>query len=1134
MGKPSYLRGREDAKILLNALLSFVDDVEESKDIKADWQDDHQLWVRHSTLEGLAELTNSLDVEAIRNALNCLIALGILEDKREATNSRTRTNSKVWRFAVKFPSIDKETNLNCLFRSGGEWDKRREAKKSKPRKVSNPSAAKSHSIDWREVCIAMLKSQQEAARLRRKATEQGFEINVYVPLGLVERQQQQRRQLNEQPDRANVYELTQEVIVKTYEHDAFLQEVIAQQSSGNNKHIAVIGEPGAGKTTLLSTIASFIQNNTQDLPICISLANLQGRTIEEYLLKQWLTDAMKLVKSDVVVTPEIERQLIECFAKERVWLLLDGVDEMGENSPVQALTKINRELTASLRQARVVLTCRLNVWDAQVNNTLTGFNTYKTQEFKPEQIDDFIQQWFERAGDLAKGKTLQDKLKATQHENIRKLVTNPLRLSLLCQTFYLDKQGELPETKAALYQRFTFYFYEWKSELSPELCNSDDLKDELHQALSKLAFAGINSPARFRLRRSLARQEMREELFKLACDVGWLNLVDRVAETDEEVYAFFHPNFQEYFAALKVDDWHEFLNHVPANPTQGTYRIFKPQWKEVILLWFGREDVKNEEKEAFIQILVEFDDKFQNLYWYQAYFLAAVGIKEFNNCRHSAEIVQQVVKWTFGYFDTAKQVWLSFIPLNTKACILLKETIHKQVIIALTELLHFLQDEQIRRKISEKNGTSYDKIKIAEVSLTLLDFCPENSKANEALKELIHNSDDFFVPPFWLRNIEFNAQVEVVRRHVFLNSLHNHQPSEIRKKEISYRPEEIIDLIDLINRTEDSNPKQYEYRLRLEEIVTRNPQAIPPVVEVIKRSLSSNLENDYYPLFKAIECLVKIGSCSSEGISILMDVVSSKSNYGNYAIKEKAIGALGIVGVGNKDVFKFLLNLLHNENMQGLRWNSLGSLGSILSGDMFSLAVSHLRGYLEDSVYHNYRALYVECYLILWHCAQNIAYPDFYQAWHQGNSKEISLNHLELPQRLQAAIKNDPQLSQNIHLICIDTSKFIESDNPAAEIYAEMVNQGCPERASGEANNMSGLKVYFKLLKTDKRVVLVFHPGATNPTGEATYSHAFLNAISKFEGAVCLISDLIPNYSTLKVFTSHQSVDEILEWLRCC
>ncbi len=286
--------------------------------------------------------------------------------------SKNKKNTPYWIFTLtlKHKEASIEDNLSAV--------KEKLQLETVPQ-VIDPST----SIDWREVCITRLKNQQEEIEQRRKATEQGFEINVYVPLGLVKRKQQQRRQLDEQRDRENVYELTEEVIVKTYEHDAFLLEVIAQQPAENNQHIAIIGEPGAGKTTLLSTIAAFIKDKTQDLPIFISLANLQGITIEEYLLKQWLPDAIRLVESDVMVTPEIERQLIESFGKRGVWLLLDGVDEMGENTSGQALAKINQELTASLRQARVVLTCRLNVWDNKVSNPLTRFDTYKTQEFKP-------------------------------------------------------------------------------------------------------------------------------------------------------------------------------------------------------------------------------------------------------------------------------------------------------------------------------------------------------------------------------------------------------------------------------------------------------------------------------------------------------------------------------------------------------------------------------------------------------------------------------------------------------------------------------------------------------------------------------------------------------------------------------
>ncbi|MEA5564966.1 NACHT domain-containing protein [Anabaena sp. UHCC 0399] len=850
-------------------------------------------------------------------------------------------------------------------------------------------------INWREVCTAMLESQQEAARLRRKATEQGFEINVYVPLGLVERKQQQRRQLNEQRDRENVYELTQEVIVKTYEHDAFLQEVITQQPSENNKHIAIIGEPGAGKTTLLSTIAFFIKDKTQDLPICISLANLQGRTIEEYLLKQWLTEAMRLVKSDVVVTPEIEHQLLACFGKERVWLLLDGVDEMGENSPAEALAKLNRELTASLTQARVVLTCRLNVWDAQVNNTLTGFDTYKTQEFKLEQIDEFIQQWFERAGDLQKGKTLQAKLKETKHENIRKLVTNPLRLSLLCQAFDLDKQGELPETKAALYQRFTRYFYEWKSKLFPELCNSDNLKDELHCALSKLAFAGINSSAIFRLRRSSAHKEMGERLFKLACDVGWLNLVDRLAETDEEVYAFFHPNFQEYFAALKVDYWHEFLNHVPHNPAQGTYRIFEPQWRQPILLWLGRNDIQKEHKDCFLNHLIEFNDQYGILDFYssQAHKLAESGLNEFPESSLNEEILDIIDEdGTPIYarrFDTIPQ-W----------------------VVYLGEPVDFRE--------------SYYKI------YQWLD----NNLVEEISKDLDFN---------WERDFSGELKVKFISNEQYV--------SEIVK----------------IFGQRDEKWKKFLHKIDCSGL---------DILDALIQKLSL------------------IHNSIDELLSELINILKTNVNY--------------ITGFA---VIESLQQILQQENRK----------------EYFSLIVENLSHYVANKHLDPYDF----CFRIVKVCAYNLNYIEFYTAWHKHQNKKINLTQHNLPQCLQATTNNDPRLSQNIHLICIDTSKFIDPDNPASKIYTAIFKAGCPKCPDGTPKTMAELQTYWDLLETDKRVVLVFHSGATNNKGEERYSNVFLNAISKFEGKICLISDPIPDYNTLKVFTHSQSVDEILEWLGC-
>jgi hypothetical protein len=149
---------------------------------------------------------------------------------------------------------------------------------------------------------------------------------------------------------------------------------------------------------------------------------------------------------------------------------------------------------------------------------------------------------------------------------------------------------------------------------------------------------------------------MGEELFKLATEkLNWLVEVYKDAETGKPVYAFFHPTFQEYFAACAIDDCDYFLNHNNENPNpfvkhndkDCVYRIFEPQWKQVILLWLGRpeEEVPTEQKEAFIEVLLEFEDGCFGLYRYIAHFLAAAGIAELKDCIYADEIVGMLVDW---------------------------------------------------------------------------------------------------------------------------------------------------------------------------------------------------------------------------------------------------------------------------------------------------------------------------------------------------------------------------------------------------------------------------------------------------------------------------------------------------------
>jgi NACHT domain/HEAT repeats len=827
--------------------------------------------------------------------------------------------------------------------------------------INNPDSGKpqeSITINWVELCQATLKRQQESQGLRHKATEKGFEVNVYVPLGLVERKEQSRRSIDDKAEMGEIYPLEKEVISQVYEHDEFLQQVIGKTSSGRNNHVAIIGEPGAGKTTLLGTVASFVlkpnpnqqTEGGENLAIFISLASLQGRTLEDYILKTWLVEAMELV-SDIELTPEIknqlEHQLKQRFKQGGVWLLLDGVDEMGFDSSAKALSTIQKQLTSWLSHARVALTCRLNVWDASLNNPLSGFDTYKTQDFEPEDIVKFIKDWFICAELPQRGEQLQTKLKEAGKERICELVKNPLRLSLLCQIFYLDKQAELPKTKAGLYHKCVRYFYQWKSQ---------DVRNqkELYSALGKLAKAGINSKARFRLSETLGNQEMGENLFKLACDLGWLNLVNRDAETDEPVYAFFHPTFQEYFAACAIEDWDFFLprEHKNKPVKDKPYRIFESQWKEVILLWLGRENVGKQQKEQFINALVEFKDGCNDFYFYKAYFLAAVGIVEFKEYPQAEKIVKQIISW------------IHKVPIKKEIEIIIQQTELPIVIAALVELINSyknyltcncfacIQAISILGKIEKNNPIAID------LSVELIDKYQKEFKHCQATSNLGEIGKD--------NPIAIDALVDLIAnsQNVSTRILAQYLLGEISKD----NPIAIDALVDLIANSQDEYTRSQAAE-SLGKIGKDNPIAIDALVDLI-----ANSQDEYTRLLATVR-LGEIGKDNPIAIDALVYLIANSQDESTRLL---ATVSLGEIGKDNLIAINTLVDLIANSQNKHTRMQAAESLGKIDKDN--PIAINTLVDLIANSQNKYTRMQMTES---LWNCAPNTPYPVFYQAWQQ-------------------------------------------------------------------------------------------------------------------------------------------------------
>ncbi|WYL97594.2 MAG: HEAT repeat domain-containing protein [Gloeotrichia echinulata IR180] len=534
-----------------------------------------------------------------------------------------------------------------------------------------------------------------------------------------------------------------------------------------------------------------------------------------------------------------------------------------------------------------------------------------------------------------------------------------------------SREGNLPDTQAGLYQQFVDDFDQWKRETLPKI--SPTRKQELNKKLGELAKVAIDKEAtRFRLRQEFVTQYLGEDnhedsLLNLALNLGWLNQVGRDADR-KPVYAFFHASFQEYFAAQAIDDWHFFVNHVPENPEQGTYRIFEPQWKQTILLWLGRKNLGKEKKDAFIQALVTFKDGCgiwmwqdvdKGFYDYRAYFLAAAGIAEFRDCSRTDEIVNQIVTRGFGKFKTV---------IENEARTALKQTDRRKAIAALEKLL---------------NSTTVDDRTRWRAAYSLGEIDPGNPQAIAALEKLLNSTtvDDKtrLLAVDSLGEIGTGNPQAIAALVKLLNSTTVDDATlwlaaySLGKIDPG-NPEAIAALVNLLNSTTVDDRTRWRAAYSLGEIGTGNPQAIAALVNLLN---STTVDEDTRTL--AAFSLGQIDPGNQQAIAALVNLLNSTTV--DDQTRTGAAESLGEIGTGNPQAIAALMKLLNSTTVDDeTRRLAAQSLRKIGSPDEVVKAFYEVVKALSGSWLWS-----DDEYDFTWECAQNLPYPKFYQAWHESH-----------------------------------------------------------------------------------------------------------------------------------------------------
>jgi HEAT repeat protein/energy-coupling factor transporter ATP-binding protein EcfA2 len=860
---------------------------------------------------------------AVQDVLDCLKDLDVLVPKPSAKTKG------FWKFSLKLKhqTAEEKDNLKVI-------EDRWKIKIGSVTGETSHETSKNHSLNWQEICRQNLAEQKQ---LTTNPFTNAYGMTpqldeIYVRLAIVERKP------SKPPSRDRPEEKEEEKLIPIAE-ERFFEDVLRQGQSeiSQGRKIAIIGEPGSGKTTRLQKIADGILEEDLGLPIWVSLADLTQPTITQYIEDIWLKQTGQSLTIDALTQQ-----------KHQIWLLLDGLDEMTSKVEMRHVSAL---LGGWVQAARVVVTCRVNVWEAD-KNAFSGFDVFRNLEFNAEQVKEYIRRWFAGIGDVATGESLEAALAESENSRLKDLIQNPLLLWMLCLIWQTG--GGLPETQAGLYAQFVDWVYRWKAD--EEIL---DQREAIDKALARLALAAMEQKdevSRLRLRESWVLKVLESRpIFEAVKKLGWLNRVERFPEA---ICVFYHATFQEYFAALAVKDWNDFLprNHVDFPVPGKEYRIFEPQWKQVILLWLGRGDVVDEEKEKFIEALANFEDGCgewdwekigKGFYEYRAYFLAASGINEFKPHPLANKIVTQLVKLGFGYFSQEKQEWQNHIDVISGYVMIKKFLTQTDKSSTIQEICSILENPQYPESCYPRVISVLGKMGLS------------NSQVIAALNRVLKNAKNNEIHHQALISLKNKIQSE--KLSTIDGSIKKTIPVYHKKTSNAEEIDKIQHFIELLLDESSDNDTREDAIYKLKRTNQKNSLIINALVEVIEKANHPSLrwsalnvldqidleditvtkvsikiienfkKEDKELLFKAVRSLRKIVP-NNEGntVDLLLSILNDTKNE---ARQYTILKALGKIGHDNPKAIATLTGILANTKDEDIRFQCADSLGKIDPGN---------------------------------------------------------------------------------------------------------------------------------------------------------------------------------------------------------
>ncbi len=375
-----------------------------------------------------------------------------------------------------------------------------------------------------------------------------------------------------------------------------------------DRHAVVLGDPGAGKTTLLRYLVymlakarlghqpSAVLEQQADLTSCLPVYLRIGEYAQPcHFHPETTITAFALTSAQARQLPLSEALLTHELQENRVVFLLDGLDEITAASDRRDMAQRIEEFVRAHPQRRVIITSRL-VGYREVPLS-QEFAQFTIRPFEPDDIRRFIDQWYaalqepESAGELCKA--------IADSPSVRRLAANPLLLTVIALIH--RRPAKLPHQRATLYKLAAETLVDqWMTQrrVIPE---GWDVQETLQVLLPAVAWhlhattsSGLIGEHALHdllvktLREqddALREDEAQRRAAQFRRNVSEFSGIFLERGLDQEgrgLYGFLHLTFEEYFAAVQLNDQWDRKGPAAFKPL-----LHQPRWTEVMLLTAG-------------------------------------------------------------------------------------------------------------------------------------------------------------------------------------------------------------------------------------------------------------------------------------------------------------------------------------------------------------------------------------------------------------------------------------------------------------------------------------------------------------------------------------------------------------------